>query len=217
MDKITLKITKYFMFIITMIVAISLIASSVFLSSFYFQIQYDNLKSSANHIYDSLLTENFIPDKARPAILINENGVTPLTQHHMDMMSMMPFIHSFNPNDLKAKGVLESGMGNEFLYYRLQTDIGDIVVFQDNEYSSDYLKIVYIVLFFIFLSGILLAIPLISYLGKKFTRPILKLQNIASAISKGNFDIDFNIKTDDEIEDLSNSLNNMAVELKKKY
>jgi len=54
MEKITIKLTKYFMVIITLIVAITLASSSVFLSRFYLKQQYDALQVTAEDIYDSL-------------------------------------------------------------------------------------------------------------------------------------------------------------------
>jgi signal transduction histidine kinase len=214
MDKITIKLTKYFMLIITLIVALSLITSSIFLSKFYLKQQYDSLEASAREIYASLNINQQITDISISAILIRENDIISLTH---GKMGMMPFLRSASENNFKSKGIFRNGMGAEFLYYKLQTDIGDIIVFQNNKYSSDYLKVAYIILFFIFISSILFSIPIISYVGKRFTRPILKLQKVASSISKGNFDVDCIVKTNDEIEALSNSLSQMAVDLKKKY
>jgi signal transduction histidine kinase len=214
MDKITHKLIKYFMFIITLIIAICLIASVIFLSKFYLKGQYDSLQAAAKEIYSSVNNNESITDTSISAILIRDNDIIPLTQGRM---GMMPFLRSTSDNSFKTKGVFENGMGAEFLYYKLQTDIGDIVVFQNNKYSSDYLRVVYIILFFIFISAIILSIPLISYVGKKFTKPILKLQKVASSISKGNFDVDCSVHTNDEIETLSNNLSQMAADLKKKY
>lgn len=214
MDKITIKLTKYFMLIITSIVALCLITSSIFLSKFYINQQYASLQSSAKEIYNSLSSNEQITDTNISAVLINGNNITSLTR---GKSGIMPFLRSTSENSFKTKGVFQNGMGTEFLYYKLQTDIGDILVFQNNQYSSDYLKVVYIILFFIFISSILLSIPLISYVGKKFTRPILKLQKVASSISKGNFDVDCIVNTNDEIEELSSSLSQMAADLKKKY
>lgn len=214
MDRITRKLMKYFISIIALIIAICLIVSSIFLSKFYLKQQYDSLQASAKDIYNSLKSNESINNTSITAILIQDNNIIPLTQ---GKMGMMPFLRSVNGNNFKTKGIFKNGMNTEFLYYKLQTDIGDIIVFQNNKYSSDYLKIVYIVLFFIFIFSVLLSIPLISYVGKKFTKPILKLEKVASSISKGNFDVDCNVKTNDEIETLSKSLNQMAIDLKKKY
>lgn len=214
MDRITRKLMKYFISIIALIIAICLIVSSIFLSKFYLKQQYDSLQASAKDIYNSLKSNESINNTSITAILIQDNNIIPLTQ---GKMGMMPFLRSANGNNFKTKGIFKNSMNTEFLYYKLQTDIGDIIVFQNNKYSSDYLKIVYIVLFFIFIFSVLLSIPLISYVGKKFTKPILKLEKVASSISKGNFDVDCNVKTNDEIETLSKSLNQMAIDLKKKY
>lgn len=214
MDKITLKLIKYFMLIIALIMAICIIASSIFLSKFYLKQQYDSLQSSAKEIAASLNSNKTISDTNYSAILIKDNIITPLTN---GKMGMMPFLRSANDNSFKVKGVFKNGMGSEFLYYKLQTEKGDIIVFQNNKYSSDYLNVVYIILFFIFIFAMLLSIPIISFIGKKFTNPILKLEKVASSISKGNFDVVCSVKTNDEIETLSNSLMKMASDLKKKY
>lgn len=214
MEKITLKLIKYFMAIISLIVVICFISSSIFLSHFYLKQQYDSLKNSAKEIYKSLNNNEMIIDTSINAILIKDNNVITLTHNKM---GMMPLIRSVSENSFKEKGIFRNGMGAEFLYYKFISDMGDIIVFQNNTYSSHYLKVVYIILFFIFISALLLAIPLISFLGKKFTKPILKLERVASSISKGNFDVDCGVSTKDEIETLSNSLSQMALDLKKKY
>lgn len=214
MDKITRKLIKYFIFIIALIIAICLIVSSIFLSKFYLKQQYDGLQAAAKDVYNSLKSNEPINNSSISAILIQDNNIIPLTQGKMGMMS---FLRSASDNNFKTKGIFKNAMNAEFLYYKLQTDIGDIVVFQSNKYSSDYLNIVYIILFFIFIFSILLSIPLISYVGRKFTKPILKLEKVASSISKGDFDVDCSVETNDEIETLSESLNQMSIDLKKKY
>lgn len=214
MDKITFKLIKYFMSIITLIIAVCLILSSFFLSKFYINEQYDNLHTAANEIYASLKNNESVVYSNMSAILIQDSNVIPLTKFKM---GMMPFMHSLNKETFENKGLFRNAMDNEFLYYKLNTDIGDIVVFENNKYSSDYLKVVYAILFFIFLFAIIISIPLISFMGKKFTEPVLKLDKAASSISNDKFDVDFCVKTNDEIETLANSMNKMAVGLKKKY
>lgn len=214
MDRITVKLIKYFMFIIALIISICLIASSIFLSKFYMNHQYDSLRSTANEIYSSLKSNEPIAYSNISAILIQNNNIIPLTR---TKIGIMPFMHSINNNTFKSKGIFKNPMNAEFLYYKLETDMGNIVVFQNNKYSSDYLKVVYIILFFIFVSAMVISIPLISIMGRRFTKPILKLEKAASSILNEDFDVDFSVKTNDEIETLSNSLSNMAVGLKKKY
>ncbi|MCM0650697.1 HAMP domain-containing histidine kinase [Clostridium swellfunianum] len=214
MDKITIKLAKYFLTIITIIIVICFAASSVFLSRFYLNSQYDNLENSAREIYKALSNKEPIAETNISAILINGDNITSLTH---GKMGMMPFLRSVENISFKTKGIFTNAMDAEFLYYNLQTDLGNIVVFQNNNYSSEYLRVVYITLFFIFISALLLSIPLISFIGKKFTKPVLQIEKAASSISKGDFDVNLNIKTKDEIETLSNSINQMALDLKKKY
>jgi signal transduction histidine kinase len=214
MDKITLKLIRYFMFIITLIVAMSLLLSSIFLSKFYLKQQYSNLEASAKQIHDLINKNQTINDTSISAILIKDGNIVNLTR---GKMGMMPFMRSINDNEFKNQGVFKNGMGDEFLYYKLGTDSGDIVVFQSNSYSSEYLKVVYIILLVVFIFAVILSVPLISFVGKKFTEPILKLEKAASSISKGDFDVDFSAKTNDEIETLSKSFMQMAIDLKKKY
>jgi signal transduction histidine kinase len=214
MDRITLKLIKYFMSIITLIIGVCFLASSVFLSRFYLKQQYNNLETSAKEIYNSLNSNTPINDINISAILITNNDITPLTH---SKMGMMPLLRSVNYSSFKTKGIFKNAMDAEFLYYKLETNRGAIVVFQNNKYSSDYLKVVYVILFFIFISAVILSVPLISFIGRKFTKPILKLEQVASSISKGIFDVDCTVKTNDEIETLSYSLREMAMDLKKKY
>jgi methyl-accepting chemotaxis protein len=110
-------------------------------------------------------------------------------------------------SDLQESGKFTDDLGNQFLYYKLKTEIGDIVVIQESNYSSNYLNIVYIILSAVFLIAIVSSTILISFLGKRFTRPILKLQKASYDIAQGNFNIDTKVDTHDEIEDLSKSIN----------
>ncbi len=69
----------------------------------------------------------------------------------------------------------------------------------------------------IFFGFILLAIflPIVLFLSMSISNPIKKLKEGADIIGKGNLDYRLDIKTRDEIQDLSESFNKMAVDLKK--
>jgi signal transduction histidine kinase len=53
-------------------------------------------------------------------------------------------------------------------------------------------------------------------LGKRITKPILKLQKASLDITTGNFNIDVDVNTNDEIQELSKSLKIMAIDIEKK-
>ncbi|MFH1249205.1 MAG: HAMP domain-containing protein [archaeon] len=67
---------------------------------------------------------------------------------------------------------------------------------------------IYFVLFFIFLS------ILGWYLSKILTKPLVNLKNFSEEVAKGNFNVRLDIKSGDEIEELSSKFNEMVVELK---
>ncbi|WP_371503901.1 cache domain-containing protein [Nitrosopumilus adriaticus] len=60
------------------------------------------------------------------------------------------------------------------------------------------------------ISLIVIASIVTFILSKRISNPILKLRNAAQELSSGNFDVRTNIKTNDEIEQLSTSFDNMA-------
>ena len=78
------------------------------------------------------------------------------------------------------------------------------------------MKSTYIILSLIFLIAVIISIPIVSMLGKRITKPILKLQKASLDITKGNFNIDVDVNTRDEIQELSKSLKIMAMTIEKK-
>ncbi|MCX6012636.1 MAG: SpoIIE family protein phosphatase [Chloroflexi bacterium] len=65
------------------------------------------------------------------------------------------------------------------------------------------------------IAGILIIVVLFTFwLARRLTKPILKIKEETSLIGAGNLDHRINIKTGDEIEDLANSFNKMATDLK---
>jgi signal transduction histidine kinase len=107
-------------------------------------------------------------------------------------------------------------MDEEFLYYKRSTDIGDLILLRNNRFSVEYMNSAYIILAIIFVSAVIISVPIVSTLGKKLTRPILKLQKAARDITKGNFNIDVDVDTKDEIQELSNNIKDMADTIEKK-
>jgi PAS domain S-box-containing protein len=65
------------------------------------------------------------------------------------------------------------------------------------------------------LMSFFLAIAISVYLSKRITEPIIKLRNAAIEIGKGDLDTKIDIKSDNEIADLSSAFNNMTGELQK--
>lgn len=218
MGKLTLRLIKYFSGIIVLVVIFCFLTSSIFLSYFYVNMQYSELKAASNKIYEAIKSGDQYSDvvseyQISSAILVKNREITTLSSSKMGMMSVMK---NTNFEDLKEKGKYTSPMNQDFLYYKNSTDIGDIIILQNNKFSGEYMKSTYIILSIIFLVALIISIPVVSVLGKRITRPIIKLQKAALDITQGNFDIDVEANTKDEIEELSNSLKIMADSIEKK-
>lgn len=214
LDKITQKLIKYFICIISIAILLCFIASSIFLSKFYKKSQLKLLKNSAEEIYSSLKQGYLYENIAIDAVIIKDNEIVSIGRKKIGIINSLKNIDF---NKLPEEGSFKH-MGNQsLLYYKLSTEFGYILTFEKGNYSSEYLRITYSILLVIFLLSLVFSIPLISFVGKKFTRPILKLQKASQEIAGGNFDTKIQINTADEIEDLANSLNSMAISLQKKY
>lgn len=214
LDKITQKLIKYFIYIISTAILVCFIASSVFLSEFYKKTQLKLLKNSAEEIYSSLKQGYLYENIAIDAVIIKDNEIVSIGRKKIGIVNSLKNIDF---DELPEEGSFKH-MGNQsLLYYKLSTEFGYILTFEKGNYSSEYLRITYSILLVIFLLSLVFSIPLISFVGKKLTRPILKLQKASQEIAGGNFDTKIQINTADEIEDLANSLNSMAISLQKKY
>ncbi|MCY6960198.1 HAMP domain-containing sensor histidine kinase [Clostridium brassicae] len=214
LNKITLKLIKYFIYIISTAILICFIGSSTFISKFYKQTQLKTLQKSAYDIYEGLKEGYMYEDLSISIVVIKDNKVIPLGRRKMAIQGAF---RNVDFNSLSTEGTFKN-IGNEsFLYYKMPTELGDIIAFENTKYSSDYLKIIYLTLLIIFILSIILCIPLISYIGKKFTNPIIELKKSSQKIASGDFNFNPNIRTGDEIEELAMSLQSMAINLEKKY
>ncbi|KCZ69715.1 sensor histidine kinase [Clostridium sporogenes] len=220
MGKLTGKLIRNFMTIISIVIVISLIFISMLLPYIYNNMQFKDLKAVSNEIYKSLNNYDNYEDEISKYeidfIILSKNGEDKIfTSGTLPGKGMLKNI---NIDTLSQKGKYAMHKGaSEFLYYKNKTDLGDIIVFKNNRLSSQFIKATYIVLISIFFLAIFISIPIVSFLGKKLTNPIIKLEKASLDITQGNFNIDVdNIKTKDEIEELSKSIKIMAKELENK-
>lgn len=218
MGKITLRLIKYFISIILFVIIFCFIASSIFLSFIYINMQYTELKTASNKIYEAIRDGEQYLDivsqyQIASGVIVKDGEAIALTSTKMGTMSIL---RNTNFQSLGEKGKLTSHMDEEFLYYKSQTDIGDIILFYNNRFSIGYMKYTYIILSIIFLVALIISIPMVAIVGKGITKPIIKLQKVALDITEGKFDIDVEVETKDEIEELSKSIKYMAKVIEKK-
>lgn len=218
MGRLTLRLIKYFIAIISFVIIICFISSSIFLSYIYTNMEYSQLETAANKIYEAMKKGQEFSDivseyQITSAFLIKDKEITVLTSAKM---GIMPITKNVDINNLPQKGKYVGSNKEELLYYKKSSDMGDIVIIRNNRFSNAFLKAMYIILSVIFLIALLIAIPIVALLGKKITNPIIKLEKASMDITQGKFDIDVDVNTKDEIEQLSKSLKIMADTIEKK-
>jgi len=214
MDKITKKLISYFVLVTAIVVIISSLIISFFLSKVFINIQYNDLESASNKIYILLQKssnntnyQNYSMDNIS-AVLVKDGNVQNISGKMYGVTQKII--------DTKTTDIFENHMGEKFISYRNSTELGDIIVFKSYDDTSQYTKYINWILGVAFLVSLIFSILIGMFLGKKFTTPILKLKKAALEISKENFQVDLQVNTNDEIEDLSNSLKNMSEELNHK-
>lgn len=79
-----------------------------------------------------------------------------------------------------------------------------------NELTTTILKVLMIALFF----TAILALIFGAFFARSIAKPIIKLKKRAELLSKRDFDTKVEINTGDELEELANTINKMAIELK---
>lgn len=220
MGKLTLRLIKYFISIISFVSIVCFLSSSIFLSFIYINMQYSELKNASDKIYEAMKAGTEYSDimseyQISNGVLLKDGKITLLTSSKVTN-TLMPIIRKSNLNKLSTEGKIKNAKDEEFLYYKNSTDIGDIILVKNNRFSIQYMRYTYIILSLIFLVALIISIPIVSMLGKRLTRPIIKLQKASLDITKGNFDIDADVDTNDEIQDLSNSLKFMANAIEQK-
>ncbi|GIM27401.1 hypothetical protein CPJCM30710_00670 [Clostridium polyendosporum] len=211
MDRITKKLLRYFFLITIIVISICLFLSTILLSKLYLSQQYKQLEETSYEIYDSYKNNRNIEVLNVSAVLVKGNSVMSFGPGKMMNLRMIDF------NELKEKDEFINHQGQKFISYKYSSEIGDIVVFKNYQDSNAFMKVVYIVLSIVFIFSIILTIPMALYLGNKFTRPIISIQKASEDIAGENFDVKLAIDTRDEIEDLAESINLMANQLKHKY
>lgn len=118
--------------------------------------------------------------------------------------------------NLDAYVLLDKIQGIEFL--------STITVAEDNSYTiitktaistiKNSVGIATNFLFMIFIPIIILSIIMAIYFSKKFTKPIIELNDVSNKIANLNFDEKVSIKTNDEIGVLGNSINLLSDKIK---
>lgn len=66
---------------------------------------------------------------------------------------------------------------------------------------------------YIFMGAIIMASLLSYFLSQSFSKPLIVINNVANEIANGNYNATIDLKSSEEIKDLSNTINNLAKQL----
>jgi len=161
---------------------------------------------------------------------LGETGEVYLVNENFLMMSESRFIEnaSFNQvvdtfpvrecfeNGNKVSGIYPDYRGiSVFSFSYCVPDLGFVLVAEIDE--AETLQPVTVLQDRIFLSGVVITIVMAIaafFIAKLFSKPIIKLQEATNEIANGNYDVRTNIKSSDEIGQLSASFDIMAQKLK---
>ena len=120
MGKLTLRLIKYFIGIISFVSIVCFLASSIFLSFIYTNMQYSELKTASNKIYEAISAGNEDSDiileyQIANAFILKDGKVRTIGSGRKNNMPMM---RNNNFSNLSEKGKYRNPMEGEFLYYK---------------------------------------------------------------------------------------------------
>ncbi len=122
-----------------------------------------------------------------------------------------------NFTNVGSSGVFDYSANNlEYIAGASTTSLGGLTIVTRISASAAYLTARQLLddLMLVSLIIVLIAAAFGVLLSRQITRPLERLSNAVRKIAKGDFDVNVAIKSSDEIGVLSNSFNEMAVELK---
>ena len=97
----------------------------------------------------------------------------------------------------------------------VQVPSGALIIHSTTSDINEMMKSIYSISFIPCLVIIIIAFAFLGIISRKVVRPIKKLADVAEEYSKGDFDVETGIESDDEIGQLANSMEYMASELSK--
>lgn len=218
MNKISKRIVKYMILMNLIVAIIGLILTSFILPNIYIKNEYIDLEEASEYVLEAA-KNNTVTELANIyAVLINNGKVTNMCKSgnghgHMGQMGMMSQMQSIDFENIGSRQIFKSNNGDTYIGLKKHSIYGDIVVYKSYEGTKSLIKSVNLIMISIFLFSLIISIFIAIYLGKKFTKPIISLQKRANDISKGIYGSRFKIDTKDEIQELNDSIDNMAKEL----
>ena len=220
--------------VIALIVLCLVVINSVVLRSFYLYSKIDSLKNvyaKINNYYNSNSTSSSLDEELRRIAFNNNYDIFIRTESNMIVFSTDKDLYSAinilsNANKSNNEIVLSDGKiqikkindtVNNLNYillsgqldngYELYISIPAVPIDESVEISNQTLIMIGIII-------LLISAFIASYISKKFTAPIVQLNNITNKMARLDFSQKYkNIDTNDEINELGNNINLMSDKL----
>lgn len=133
---------------------------------------------------------------------------------HSNFHSVGNFYGIYSDNVISVNAPV-SFSSNSIVSENKTISYGAIIIHSSSTDINESMKNIYTISFIPCLIIIVIAFALLQIISYKVIRPIKKLAEVAEEYSKGDFDTETGINSDDEIGQLANSMEYMASELSK--
>lgn len=237
--KFNFKSVRFKLFV-TMCVVIAVIVlclvaiNSVVLRSFYLYSKIDSLKSvyaKINNYYNSNSTSNSLEEELRRIAFNNNYDIFIRTESNMivfstdkDLYSAIDILAAANQSnneivlddgEIEIKKVNDTVNNISYILlfgqldngYELYISIPAVPIDESVEISNQTLILIGIII-------LLISAFIVSYISKKFTAPIVQLNNITNKMARLDFSQKYRtLDTNDEINELGNNINLMSDKL----
>ena len=168
-------------------------------------------------IFEILKKDNFIVDIYKDNIIIYTNRELPKKLNLDKFDKKYLYKENLNISKKFESYIVEDLRENiEFLYFKTNISNEHKIIIKTPITSikdSVYISLKFLII--IFIPIMILSIFIVLYLSKKFTKPIIELNELTRKISNLDFTSKIDIKTNDEIEMLGNSINKLSSDIEK--
>ncbi|WLF69147.1 HAMP domain-containing sensor histidine kinase [Clostridium septicum] len=210
MKKITKKMIKC-MFLINLVsILLGIILIWELLPLVYNNNEFKELEKVSKYVEEAIKNnENVVLDNTIVALL-RDGQVINIGKNVDSQMKSDDF------ESLGGRKIYTTKSGNKYVTYKRSIAYGDLIVYKSYEVTEQLIKSVNVIMIGICCLSLIFSTLLAIYIGNRFTKPIIIIQNRAKDISKGIYTGNYQIDSNDEISDLSDSIEEMALELKAK-
>ena len=221
MNKITKRMVKYLFFMNLIVAFVGFILTLFILPKIYINNEYNDLEKASEYVLEAVKNNTTIDLANMSAVLISSGNITNVCRGmngnghmgQMGQMGQMGEMKSIDFESMEERQIFESKSGDTYIGVKKNTSYGDIVVYKSYDGVESLIRSVNLIMISIFLFSLIISTLLAIYLGGKFTRPIIVLQKRAKNISMGIYKGEYLINTEDEIQDLNESIDDMSKEL----